>query len=73
MVGLVAVAFGVAVGLATWIIELQSLPPGCQPCTTAACLLVACVVQWPRLVAVAAVLGLVGAALSFLAIRRLAR
>jgi len=71
--GLIALASGAVVGFSTWNLELQSLPPGCQPCTGTVCSMAACVVQWPRLIAVATLLGLVATTLVFLAIRRFAR
>lgn len=73
LAGLVAGLCGAAVAFATWNVELQSLPPGCKPCTTSVCLLVACVVQWPKLVGVASFVGLAVTALLLVAIRRLAR
>jgi hypothetical protein len=73
LAGLIALTSGAAVGFATWNLELQSLPPGCKPCTGTVCSLAACVVQWPRLTAVATLLGLVATTLVFVAIRRLAR
>lgn len=73
MAGLVALGCSAAVAFAAWNIELQSLPPGCKPCTGTVCFLAACVVEWPGLAAVAALLGLVAAALVLLAVRRLVR
>jgi len=74
LAGLIALASGAGVGFATWNLELQSLPPECKPCTgTVYCSLVACNVQWPLLMAVATLLGLVATTLVFLATRRLAR
>ena len=70
VIGVVALALGAAIGIATWIIELRSLPPGCLPCTTSVCAAEACAVDWTRLVAIAVAVGLTMAGSTVLAMRR---
>jgi len=67
LAGLVAIGFGAAVGFATWTYEMWSLPVACKPCMGSVCRLVLCVIDRPRLAAVATLIGLVAMSSAFLA------
>jgi len=72
LIALAALVFGIVVGLTTALAEAQWGPTGCPVCTPPGpCSLIACVIDFRSHVVVPLLVGVVGAVLAVLALRRI--